>query len=135
MNVSQNGTDGRVYGGDDVLIHVKDGTRAAMGRRMAFNLDTLMREKAFGDGMRTHAQAWGDAEQEEQLLCPGCYMVVGFDMLVALAQQNGQSLRELGSTMAEAFSHLANNEWKHGPMDNGSVMREEIDVILDPCEA
>ena len=44
-------------------------------------------------------------------------------MLVTLARQNGQDLRELGLTMAEAFGRLADGTLSEG--------MEEIDVILD----
>lgn len=114
---SKNGTDGRVYGGDCDLIHVADGKRADMGKALAGTLDYRMRHFAEMDGRRTADEA---AEQD---LCPGCYMIVGYNMLVELAQANGQSLEELGRTMAAAFKQLAERG------DNVSI--EEIVVILD----
>lgn len=117
--LTQNGTDGRVYGGDCDLIHVADGKRAALGSAMAFTLENQMRKDAFTRGDRTAAQA------TNQPLCPGCYMVVGFDMLVTLARQNGQSLQELGRTMAQAFTQLAE-------CDNpDEACIESIHVVID----
>lgn len=114
--LSRNGTDGRVYGGDKQLIHVADGKRAQAGRRMATLLDGLMRE---------HAENRTEAEKASQLLCPGCYMVVAFNMLTELAKRNGQPMGELAASMANAFTALANG---------GDSSMEEILVILDPCE-
>lgn len=116
---TQNGTDGRVYGGDCDLIHVADGQRAQLGRDMAYILGQQMRRDAFNRGDRTLIQA------AEQSLCPGCYMVVGFDMMVTLARQNGQSLRELGRTMAQAFAFLAECD------ESDADCIESIHVILD----
>lgn len=114
--LTRNGTDGRVYGGDCGLIHVADGKRADAGRSVARFVDTQMRQQAVLSGART-----GD-EAETQPLCPGCYMIVGFNALVTLAQQNGQPLRELAATMARAFDALANG---------GADAIEEINIILD----
>lgn len=119
--VSQNGTDGRVYGGDCDLIHVADGKRADAGRSVAHYLDGMMREYAYRSGTRTSAQA------DTQALCPGCYMIVGFNALVTLAKENGQSMRELGLTMAQAFQALA-----ECTDESGDACMEEINVILDP---
>ena len=44
-------------------------------------------------------------------------------MLVYLARANGQDMRELGLSMAEAFGRLADGTLSEG--------MEEIDVILD----
>lgn len=116
-----NGTDGRVYGGDPSLIHVKDKTRAEMGRRLAGSLDDEMRYQAFQGGMRTQAEAFGENRQK---LCPGCYMVVGYDMLLQLADANGQSRTELARSMIGAFQKL---------LDNPELgLTEEIEVLLDP---
>jgi hypothetical protein len=112
--LTRNGTDGRVYGGDCNLIHVVDGNRAALGREMAATLDTRMRQQAVG---RTAEQ------RETQLLCPGCYMVVVFDMLTELARRNGQPLTELASSMCNALEMYASK---------GISAIEEIEVILDP---
>lgn len=116
---SQNGTDGRVYGGDCDLIHVADGKRAELGETLAVQLTKAMRVDAFNRGDRTLEQA------ATQSLCPGCYMVVGFDMLVTLARQNGQSLQELGRTMARAFDNLAFCD------EGDTACIESIHVILD----
>lgn len=116
---TQNGTDGRVYGGDCDLIHVADGQRADLGEAMAYLLDAQMRKDAFNRGDRTAIQA------AKQPLCPGCYMVVGFDMMLTLARQNGQSLRELGRTMVQAFTFLAECD------ESDAACIESIHVILD----
>lgn len=107
----------RVYGGDKGLIHVQDGMRADLGRDMALYLNNRMKIDALARGART--------EQEiiDQKLCPGCYMVVLFNMAVELAKQNDQSLSELGNTMAKAFKQLAKG---------GEAEMEHIDVVLDP---
>lgn len=113
--LTRNGTDNRVYGGDCDLIHVIDGKRKAMGLAVAYELDKFMRQNAEN---RT------EEEKANQLLCPGCYMVVMFNALVSLAEMNGQPMTELGNTMANAFSKLAK--------DNGYKGLEEIRVMLDP---
>lgn len=111
------GTEGRVYGGNPKLLHVKDGTRAALGVFMAGELDQAMGALAFEDG--ADASFVADAP-----LCPGCYMVVGFDMLLHLADQNNQSRTELARTMIGAFQKLLD--------DPSSGLTEEIEVLLDP---
>lgn len=107
----------REYGGDPSLIHVSDGQRARAGIFLARHLDQQMRRHAVG---RT------EVERAEQALCPGCYMVVGFNMMTELARANGQSLRELGLSMALAFSKLA---------AGGEDAIEHIVVCLDPEDA
>jgi hypothetical protein len=113
------GTEGRVYGGNPSLIHVKDGTRAQVGAYVAHHLDTEMRLRAFLESTLTADQALS------QKLCPGCYMVVLFNAAVRLAKANGQSLTELGNSMSAAFKALA---------EDGPEAIEEIEVLLDPCE-
>jgi hypothetical protein len=108
------GTLGRVYGGNPDLIHVADGKRAEAGKRMAVILDSLMRE---------HAEERTEQEKATQSLCPGCYMVVGFNMLTELARRNGQPLGELALSMAGAFLELASG---------GPDSMESIAVMLDP---
>lgn len=117
------GTLGRVYGGDPSLVHVPDGNRTAVGKAVAFATDNAMRVMAFEYGLKDHTQA---ATQE---LCPGCYMVVGFNALVELAKMNGQSYKELGLTMAAAFTKLAECD-----KESVDVCIEEIAIILDPPE-
>jgi hypothetical protein len=112
------GTDGRVYGGDPNRIHVKDQSRDAMGMIMAQELSARMRLAAHRDGMRTIDEA------VTQPLCPGCYMVVAFDMLTELARMSGQSMTELGRTMCAAFAELEKNQEAN--------RREEINILLDP---
>lgn len=118
--LSQNGTDGRVYGGDCNLIHVADGHRAEYGAALAHHLDGMMRDAAYRDGERT----WKEAVN--QPLCPGCYMVVGFDMMLTLAKENGQSIKELARTMRDAFDNLLNCE------DADAQCIEHIRITIDP---
>lgn len=109
--------DGDVYRGDPYLIHAADGTRATLGRELAEKLDAALRLRAYRDGQLDH---W---ESREKPLCPGCFMVIGFNMLRELARANGQSERELARTMARAFTELG---------DNPDTDPEHINVILDP---
>lgn len=118
---TQNGTQGRAYGGDCELVHVADGQRAAMGRNVAVVLDSFMRAAAEANGMRSAEDAY------TQDLCPGCYMIVAFNMLVCLAEENDQNLQELACTMARAFAKLAEG-------GKTAARMEEIEVILDPEE-
>jgi hypothetical protein len=115
---TKNGTKGRVYGGDCNLIHVADGKRAAAGQLMARNLDEEMRFRAVKEGRRSIVEA------STQQLCPGCYMIVGFNMLVTLADQNGQSHVELADSMIAAFQ-------KFKECEDVNACIEEIIIILD----
>lgn len=115
--LTRNGTDGRVYGGDPNLIHIADGTRATMGAQLATMLDMSMRMAALESGART------EDEMMYQALCPGCYMVALYDAALALAEANGQDVKELGRSMANIFSRLAQT--------GDSTPVEEIDVITD----
>ncbi len=120
---SKNGNDGRVYGGDCELIHIADGKRESVGQWLASVLDEEMRTGAVDSDARTELQAFGDDDHQEQDLCPGCYMIVGYNMLIELARQNDQSMVELGRSMAAVFTALAEGR----PFNH-----EEIEVILDP---
>lgn len=91
--LTRNGTDGRVYGGDENLLHLPDGYRAHYGGVIAELTDAMFRGINGGD--------------RESRLCPGCYMVAMYDAAVALAIENGQDLGELGRSMAAAFQRLA----------------------------
>jgi hypothetical protein len=113
-----NATDGRVYGGDAGLVHIEDGKRAELGYTMAVHLEQLIRRNAVEAGLRTQEQV------DAQDLCPGCYMVAGFNMLVKLAKHNGQSMRELAASMANAFASL----------DDAGSNIEHINVVLDGPE-
>lgn len=115
---SKNGTDGRIYGGDAMLIHIKDGRRRDFGEELAAVLDTQMRELALRRGMKTKE------EVNSQNLCPGCYMIAAFNMLVTLAHQNGQSMHELGASMAQLFIRL---QWDEA-LARGT---EEMDIVDD----
>lgn len=112
------GTEGRVYGGASTLIHIRDGERDKVGKLLANAYDDYARREAFMDGRRTHEESY------LQELCPGCYMVVGFNMMVELAKMSKQDLRELGLTMAAAFAKLAEQG-----LDDESA--QHITVVLD----
>ena len=94
--LTRNGTDGRVYGGDDNLLHLPDGKRAHYGREVADFVDSTFR--------------WLNGGDHERRLCPGCYMVAIYDAAVALAQRNGQDFRELGRSLSQAFARLADEQ-------------------------
>lgn len=119
---NNNATNGRVYGGDTGLIHIAEGERANMGNWLAAQLDERMRAEAIADLRRTSNEA------RSQDLCPGCYMVALFNTAVCLAKQNGQSMTELGNSMAAAFAQLAANP---NP-DDANI--ESIGVELDKDE-
>lgn len=114
--LTRNGNDGRVYGGDAELIHVKDGMRATAGIAVADFVDTLMRAKVEN---RT------DEERADQALCPGCYMVVMFNAMMSLADRTGQPRKELIASMVGALK-----EFSADP--DSEALREEICVLLDP---
>lgn len=113
--LTRDGTLGRVYGGDPNLIHIADGKREGAAAQLAFELDRLMRQ---------HAENRTADEKERQPLCPGCYMVVGFDMMLILAEQNGQCKRELARTMRDAWQMVLDNP------EQDCV--EEILILIDP---
>lgn len=110
--LTRNGTDGRVYGGDPNLVHIEDGQRCVAGAYLARELDRAMRIAAAKRG----ANATG-------ALCPGCYMIAIFNAAIELANANGQPVAELGRTLSTAFVRLADR-----PVLG---MTEEILVILD----
>lgn len=60
--------------------------------------------------MRLGAEGRTDDERSTQDLCPGCFMVVGFNALVDLADRFGQTRRERDLTMADAFLKLAEGD-------------------------
>lgn len=107
--MNANGTEGRVYGGDPELLHIPDGRRGEFGQEIADFITKRMREI---NGGRTDP------------LCPGCCNVVVFNIALALAKANGQSITELGFSMAKAFIAIA-----QGTKESF----EEIEIILDPC--
>ena len=87
------GTLGRVYGGVEDLVHLTDGTRGSFGQRVADFIDTEMRV--------------GDPDAGDNPLCPGCFMVAIVATAMTLAERNGQSMAELGRSMAHAFTQVA----------------------------
>jgi hypothetical protein len=114
--LTRNGTDGRVYGGDTGLVHIPDGDRRQVGWEIAACAEDII---------RAHAKLAGRKYNGD--LCPGCYMIALFNAAIHLAESNGQPLRELGLTMAKAFTDLAANP--------AAGVTEEITVILDPDDA
>lgn len=117
------GTKGRIYGGDPNLIHVTDGTRRHVGKLIATHLSTQMRSAARYNKQRTLEQ------RRTQKLCPGCYMVVGFNQMIHLARANDQSIRELALTMASAFANLA--LCADDDLDAQALCIEEIEVLIE----
>jgi hypothetical protein len=71
----------------------------------------------------TNMQIQAELNPEGKALCPGCYMIALYDAAVILAQENGQSLSELGHSMAHIFTQLAQGEIN---------LTEEINVMVDP---
>lgn len=94
---------GFVYRGREDKCHIDRNGHDEMGQRMSDLLTIRQRAQAIARGDFTEEEAWNTP------LCPGCYMEVGFWMMIALAKANGQSLRELGRTMAQGFAMLADN--------------------------
>jgi hypothetical protein len=111
--LTHNGSDGRTYGGDPSLVHIPDHHRRTVGALLAGHLDHYMRERS----------EQIPAAPENAPLCPGCYMIALIDCAIHLAKVNGQDVRELGKTMAEAFANIAANG------DYDSSLIEEIHVI------
>ncbi len=127
MTTAINPTEGRVYGGARNLIHIADGQRENVGAYLARMLDAHMRAEAVRNGSRSEAQAWGDPDRRapRQQLCPGCYMVAIVAAAVKLAEENDQSVQELGRSLSAAFAAIAEN-------GTGERNMEWIDVQLDP---
>jgi hypothetical protein len=102
-----------VYRGQPALVHIRDGERAAVGKRLSNDLNERVRD---------NAGAWDDRP-----LCPGCYMVAILNCAIETARANGQSLSELGNSLGEAFLKLAR--------DSSPDAIEAIEVVLDaePC--
>jgi hypothetical protein len=112
--VSQEGTQGRVYGGDPNLIHIPDHHRKDVGIDLADNLEGTMRLLA----IQNQGVSFADRDKK---LCPGCYMIAGIDMMLVLADRNGQDRRELALTLVEAFKKLAD--------DPNADLIEEVHVV------
>lgn len=98
-HLTQNGVQGLVYWQDENLVHIEN-RWIPFGQTRAGDWEVKMRNYAFLMG---DANAW----DMERPMCPACYMLAGYNMLVALAQRTGQSLEELGESMAMLFSQLA----------------------------
>jgi hypothetical protein len=123
---TRNAETGMVYRGACDLIHIQDGQRAETGATLAGYLDTMMRTDALNDGTRTYAQTFGP---DAQPLCPGCYMVAVYNMAITLAQENGQSLAEMGRSLSRAFANLAALADEGATGD--ALRMESIAVALD----
>ena len=96
-----------IYRGREDRVHIADGKRAEVGAELAHELDAVMRNRAHFDDGLSAAEAFGDDGHAPLKLCPGCYMVALFNAAVTLAKENGQSLSELGNTLAAEFAALA----------------------------
>lgn len=108
-------------GGDDNYVHIPDGKRAEVGADLARLTDKVIRVFDLESGV--DPSGFYDPQRYVKPLCPGCYMIALFNAAVELAKANGQSLKELGLTMAQAFVELAN--------DPKAGVTEEIEVFLD----
>lgn len=117
--ISQQGTDGRVYGGDCNLVHIADGQRRRLGQGIANEVSLIIRNEAAA----RYATPEGKLKAYTNPLCPGCYMIALFNAAITLADENGQSREELGRTMALAFAKIADRPFEG--------LTEEIEVILD----
>lgn len=117
--LSHNGTDGRSYGGDPSLVHIPDHHREDIGKAVADTLTALMR--AMGTLGVGHAP---EPYEGDKPLCPGCYMIALFDAAVTLAQREGQPVKELGLSMAQLFTKLA--------QEGAYRATEEMTVICQP---
>lgn len=115
----QRNDEGLVYRGREDRVHIADGQRAEMGRILAHSLMEGMRVAAY----RRDENIWND-NGGFLPACPGCYMTALFNAAVTLAKANGQSLTELGNTLAGEFSRLA---------AGGPDRIESVHVVLD-CE-
>lgn len=102
QTLTHSGTDGRTYGGDPSLVHIPDHHRVDVGKAIADSLTAIMR-------MVGTLGVGHDAEPYEgdKALCPGCYMIALFDASIELAKREGQSVQELGYSMAQLFTKLA----------------------------
>lgn len=109
--LTQNGKAGKVYWQDDNLVHVEDQWQD-YGHRMAAKLEIAMRD---ANGI----EGWEGFEMKP--LCPACYMLIGYNMLVALAQRNGQRLVELKESMSRLFSD----------MDLNSPYTDTVNVVCE----
>lgn len=116
-------SDGRVYGGREQYIHIKDGQRARFAREVAEFITTKMKAEAVARGSRTQEQA------DVQSPCPGCSMIIVFNVAIILACQSGQSLREMAISLGKAFTTLARMVpvAKRAGLD---LCKEHIDVVL-----
>ena len=96
---TQNGKEGKVYWQDDNLIHV-DGEWVFLGERMATEVEIVMRKHNELNLEKDKEFSWSAP------LCPACYMLIAYNMLVGLAQRTGQDIEELRSSMIELFTHM-----------------------------
>lgn len=92
---------GLVYRKRPERCHIVNDGHKMMGERMANWLELQMRKGA--------EESIGKEDAWKLLICPGCYMEVVFYAAISLAQRAEQSTRELGRTMAQGFTMLAND--------------------------
>lgn len=122
----------RVYGGDCGLVHVPDGQRGLVGADIAGTLDRKIRAIATREAYRKGELDIAVSDKlDTDTLCPGCYMVVGYDMLVHLARTNGQDVRELALTMIHEFGKLL-NEPDRPLIEHVDVQRFTVEVTDVP---
>jgi hypothetical protein len=120
QKLTHNGTDGRSYGGDPDLVHIPDHHRTDVGKAVADQLTAIMRMVGtLGVG---HTP---ESYESDKPLCPGCYMIALFDAAVELAKREGQSVKELGMSMAQLFNKLA-WEGEYRATEEMTVVRTDI---------
>lgn len=116
------------YRGNAELVHIPDGERTAVGRWLADMLGKGMRTRHVVDSAPPGGETAALTKAQEMPLCAGCYMTAVFNAAVFLAKDSGQSLAELGRTMAAAFQQLADCP------DGDEACIESIAVKLDEGE-
>jgi len=87
--------NGKVYWQDDSYVHVEDRWQE-FGQRMADKLEMAIRR----------ANSDGGFYDTEKPICPACYMLIAYNMLVNMAKKNGQTLEELQASMLGMFESM-----------------------------
>lgn len=89
----------KVYLHDEQFVHVEN-QWIEMGGRMVDKMELMMRAWNGNEGWET------DKAGYIKPLCPACYMLIAYNMLVELAERNGQDLQELKESMAKLFNEM-----------------------------